>query len=161
MTENIDILLVEPGKAPRPAVVLNTIKAMEDMLHGSVQIGCFLPQKVLLVSREDTSGLLPNRIMPQGEEFVSGSFLLCGIDESCDFVSLTKKQQQAFFSIFEKPSEFMMIDGITYTHPNDAAKRIYGLWDTLKDGESAILTKWGGEGADICKDSGMPEIRVF
>lgn len=161
MTENIDIIIVEPGKAPHKTTVLNTIQAMEHMLGGSVQIGCFLPQKVLLVSREDTAGLLPNRTMPQGEEFVSGPFLLCGIDETCDFVSLTKKQQQAFFSIFEKPSEFMMIDGRTYINPNDAAKRIYGLWDSLKDGESVLLTKWGGACAEICGDSDMPEIRVF
>ena len=161
MTENIDILLVEPGKAPRLAVVLNTIKAMEDMLGGAVKIGCFLAQRVLLVSRENTAGLLPNRIMPQRKGYISGTFLLCGINETGDFASLTKRQQQGFFSIFEKPSEFMTIDSSTYIHPNDAAKHIYGLWENLKDGERAIITKWGGTCAEICGDSDMPEIRVF
>ncbi len=41
MSDSMDILIVEPGKAPRPAVIPNTLDAAEKILCGSVQIGCF------------------------------------------------------------------------------------------------------------------------
>ena len=67
MKQKMDILIVEPGKAPRPAALPdNTLEAVEAVLGGAAQVGCFLPQRVLLVSREDTGGLAPNRCMPGG-----------------------------------------------------------------------------------------------
>ena len=52
MTDMMDILIVEPGKAPRPAQIPNTLEAVEESLGGTVQVGCFLPKRVLLASRE-------------------------------------------------------------------------------------------------------------
>lgn len=112
MTQNMDILIVEPGKAPRPAVIPNTLESVETILGGSVQVGCFLPQRVLLLSREDTNGLAPNRCLPGKTGYVSGTFLLCGIpEEGCLFDSLTPKQQKEFQDIFAAPGEFMMVGG--------------------------------------------------
>lgn len=90
MKQKMDILIVEPGKAPRPAALPdNTLEAVEAVLGGTAQVGCFLPQRVLLISREDAGGLAPNRCMPGGKGFVNGTFLLCGIpEEGCLFDSL-------------------------------------------------------------------------
>ena len=53
MKQKMDILIVEPGKAPRPAALPdNTLEAVEAVLGGAAQVGCFLPQRVLLISRE-------------------------------------------------------------------------------------------------------------
>lgn len=145
MNQNMDILIVEPGKAPRPAVIPNTLDAVETALGGPVQVGCFLPQRVLLISREDTGGLAPNRSLPGKKGYISGTFLLCGIpEEGCLFDSLTPKQQKEFQDIFAAPGEFMMVGGIAYADPDDVADVVYGLWDTLADGETMVLTKWGG-----------------
>lgn len=76
MTQNMDILIVEPGKAPRPAVIPNTLESVETVLGGAVQVGCFLPQKVLLISREDTAGLAPNRCLP-GKKGISAAHSCC------------------------------------------------------------------------------------
>ena len=147
MKQKMDILIVEPGKAPRPAALPdNTLEAVEAVLGGAAQVGCFLPQSVLLISREDTGGLAPNRCMPGGKGFVNGTFLLCGIpEEGCLFDSLTPGQQKEFQELFARPGEFMMVGSETYADPDDVADKVYSLWDTLKDGETVVLTKWGGQ----------------
>lgn len=146
MKQKMDILIVEPGKAPRPAALPdNTLEAVEAVLGGAAQVGCFLPQRVLLISREDTGGLAPNRCMPGGKGFVNGTFLLCGIpEEGCLFDSLTPGQQKEFQELFARPGEFMMVGSETYADPDDVADKVYSLWDTLKNGETVVLTKWGG-----------------
>ena len=46
MKQSMDILIVEPGKAPRPAALPdNTLEAVEAALGGTAQVGCFLPQR--------------------------------------------------------------------------------------------------------------------
>lgn len=147
MKQKMDILIVEPGKAPRPAALPdNTLEAVEAVLGGAAQVGCFLPQRVLLISREDTGGLAPNRCMPGGRGFVNGTFLLCGIpEEGCLFDSLTPGQQKEFQELFARPGEFMMVGSETYADPDDVADKVYSLWDTLKNGETVVLTKWGGQ----------------
>lgn len=147
MKQKMDILIVEPGKAPRPAALPdNTLEAVEAVLGGAAQVGCFLPQRVLLISQEDTGGLAPNRCMPGGKGFVNGTFLLCGIpEEGCLFDSLTPGQQKEFQELFARPGEFMMVGSETYADPDDVADKVYSLWDTLKNGETVVLTKWGGQ----------------
>lgn len=147
MKQKIDILVVEPGKAPRPAALPgNTLEAVEAVLGGTAQIGCFLPQRVLMASREDACGLAPNRCMPGGKGVVSGTFLLCGIpEEGCLFDSLTPRQQKEFQELFAKPGEFMMVGSEVYADPDDVADKVYSLWDTLESGETVVLTKWGGQ----------------
>ena len=147
MKQKMDILIVEPGKVPRPAALPdNTLEAVEAVLGGAAQVGCFLPQRVLLISREDTGGLAPNRCMPGGKGFVNGTFLLCGIpEEGCLFDSLTPGQQKEFQELFARPGEFMMVGSETYADPDDVADKVYSLWDTLKNGETVVLTKWGGQ----------------
>ena len=147
MKQKMDILIVEPGKAPRPAALPdNTLEAVEAVLGGAAQVGCFLPQRVLLISREDTGGLAPNRCMPGGKGFVSGTFLLCGIpEEGCLFDSLTPGQQKEFQELFARPGEFMMVGSEAYADQDDVADKVYGLWDTLGNGETVVLTKWGGQ----------------
>lgn len=144
MNNNINILIVEPGKAPRPAVTANTLEAAERLVGGAVQVGCFLPQRVLLVSRENTEGLPPNRCIPHGNGYISGTFLLCGIPEDgCNFASLTPEQQKEFQDMFAQPGEFMLVGGTAYADPDDVVDMVYGLWDTMQNGETVVLTKWG------------------
>ena len=145
MTDNMNILIVEPGKTPRPAQIPKTLEAMEEALGGTVQIGCFLPQRVFLVSRENPEGQAPNRCMPDRNGYISGPFLLCGIPEDGNsFASLTPGQQAEFQEVFARPGEFMMVGGMVYADPDDVADAVYSLWDSLKDGDTMVLTKWGG-----------------
>ncbi len=150
MIRNMEILVVEPGKAPRLSVIPNTLEAAEEALGGAVQVGCFLPQRVLLISREDSSGLAPNRCLPGGKGCVSGPFLLCGMpEEGCHFDSLPPVRQAEFKKIFEQPGEFMTVGGTVYADPDDAAEAVYQLWDAMRDGDTILLAKWGGTGQGV------------
>lgn len=147
MDQKIEIFIVEPGKTPRIVSMENTMEAAEELLGGTAQVGCFLRQRVLLISRQCQDGMKPNRRMPDGKGCVRGTFLLCGIpEEGCMFDSLTPAQQKEFQAVFEKPGEFMVIGNSIYADPDDAVDAFYNLWDTMKDGESVMLTKWGGQG---------------
>ena len=150
MDQRINILIVRPGEAPGPASVMNTLEAMEEMLGGAAQVGCFLPQKVMLISRQDGEGLKPNRLMPRRKDIIHGPFLLCGISEiGSDFASLTPGQQKEFGDIFAAPGEFMTVGGTAYADPDDAADAVYRLWDTLEDGGTVTLTKWGSRAGNM------------
>lgn len=148
--QKIDVLIVEPGQKPRRVFVENTMEAAEELLGGTAQVGCFLRQRVLLISRQSQEELKPNRRMPDGKGCVRGPFLLCGIpEEGCMFDSLAPRQQTEFQALFDRPGEFMELGGSIYADPDDAVDALYNLWDTMKDGESITLTKWGGRGKGI------------
>lgn len=145
MTKKINILLVEPGAAPRPAQVENTLATFEAVLGGPVELNCFLPQRVLLVSREDAKGLglPPNRRAPRGEDYIAGTFLLCGFEDDA-FQSLTPAQQMEFQSRFAAPGEFMLVGADTVcAAPERLAEETARLWAGMKAGDSVVLTKWG------------------
>lgn len=148
MSKQIEVLMIEPGKPPRQAFIRNTLAAMEEVLDGPIQIGCFLPQRVLLIGREDTKGLTPNRCRPNSKVCISGPFILCAVseDESL-FESLNTPQKAEFERIFANPCEFMTVGDTPYADPDDVADKVYALWDDLKDGESLVLTKWGSRHA--------------
>lgn len=104
MDHKIEIFIVEPGKTPRIVSMENTMEAAEELLGGTAQVGCFLRQRVLLISRQCQDGMKPNRRMPDGKGCVRGTFLLCGIpEEGCMFDSLTPAQQKEFQAVFERP----------------------------------------------------------
>lgn len=145
--EYINILIVEPGKAPRPAAMQNTLEAAERIVGGAVQIGCFLPQRVLMLYQENHDGLMPNRPVPySGGDILYGTFLLCGLPENgINFDSLAPERQKEFQDAFAMPGDFMLVGSTAYVDPDDAADAVYGLWDTMRDGETVVLTKWGGQ----------------
>ncbi len=146
MTKEINVLVVEPGKAPYIRRTLNTLEAFEEIIGGPAEMGCYMPQRVLLVWREDGKkcGLPLNRANPHGGDFIAGTFLLCGFDEDC-FISLTASQQAEFQKYFAQPGEFMMLgSGIVCTSPGELAMSASALWECMKNGESVVMTKWGG-----------------
>ena len=93
MTQEINILVVEPGKAPRPAKVENTLETFAKIVGGPVEAGCYLPQRVMLICQENGKqrGLPPNRANPRAGDYIAGTFLLCGFEDD-SFISLTQRR---------------------------------------------------------------------
>lgn len=154
MAEKINILVVEPGKTPRPAQVENTLDTFTKIVGGAIEAGCYMPQAVLLVYNGEgrEMGLPPNRATPGTRDYIAGTFLLCGIDGP-DFASLTPAQQFEFQELFSKPGEFMLVGSeAVCTTPGELAVISCKLWDRMKGGESIVMTKWGGTGpqTDLC-----------
>ena len=105
MTREIDILVVEPGEAPRPVRVEDTLEAFQQIVGGPIEAGCYLPQRVMLVCNSEGKdlGLMPNRENPaDSRDFIAGTFLLCSF-EGERFASLTPAQQREFQTYFALP----------------------------------------------------------
>ena len=85
MGKQIDVLLVEPGQTPRLLKTENELDAFEKMIGAPVDVGCYLPQRVVLVCRENA----------KHDGYIAGKFLLCGLGED-GFDSLTPAQQLEF-----------------------------------------------------------------
>ena len=146
MAKEINVLIVEAGKAPRPAKVLNTMDTFAEIVGGPVEAGCYLPQRVMLIRNENGKalGLPPNRANPRAEDYIAGTFLLCGF-EGDSFTSLTPAQQVEFQEYFAKPGEFMLIGTETVCgSPGELAMNACKLWESMRNGESVVMTKWGG-----------------
>ena len=105
MPKEIDVLIVEPGKAPRPAKVQRSMEAFSEIVGGPIEAGCYLPQRVLLICNGEgkNMGLPPNRPNPaNSRDTIAGTFLLCSF-EGEHFASLAPTQQQAFRAYFALP----------------------------------------------------------
>ena len=102
MTREIDILVVEPGKAPRRERVVDTLDTFTEIVGGPIEAGCYLPQRVMLICNSEGKNmkLMPNRENPTDSgDFIAGTFLLCGF-EGEHFTSLTPAQQREFEAYF-------------------------------------------------------------
>ena len=101
MSKLIQVLIVEPGKPPRLAKTENTWTAFQHIVGGPIEVGCYLPQQVLLISNADAGliGLPPNRATKPNGEYILGTFLLCGFDDS-GYTSLSEKQRRKFTAYF-------------------------------------------------------------
>ena len=102
MANKINILVVEPGEAPYPAKVEDTLEAFQQIVGGPIEAGCYLPQRVMLVCNSEgkNMGLMPNRENPTDSgDFIAGTFLLCSF-EGEHFASLTPAQQREFEAYF-------------------------------------------------------------
>ncbi len=112
MAQKISVLLVEPEKAPRLARVEDTLESFQKIVGGPVEAGCYLPQRVMLIRREDGRGLPPNRANPANSgDTIFGTFLLCGFDDDA-YISLTAAQQAEFQACFALPGEADGGDGV-------------------------------------------------
>ena len=83
MDQKINVLIVEPGKDPRPAAVEDALEVFQQIVGGPIEAGCYLPQRVMLVCNGAGKhmGLPPNRPNPNdGKDTICGPFLLCSFD---------------------------------------------------------------------------------
>ena len=106
MAKEITILIVEPGKQPRLARTENTWTAFQHIVGGPIDIGCYLPQRVMLISNAEGSeaGLPPNRAIRPNGEVIAGTFLLCSFEDN-SYTSLNAGQQAEFTRYFSEPDE--------------------------------------------------------
>jgi len=107
MAKKIDILVVEPGKAPYPAEAEDNLEAFQKIVGGPIEAGCYLPQRVMLICNGEGKNmrLMPNRENPtDSRDFIAGTFLLCSF-EGEHFASLTTAQRKEFEEYFALPDE--------------------------------------------------------
>ena len=109
MNENeITVLKVEPGKAPAQITIPNTLKAMQELVGGHIEIVDF--QGACLVCNEEGKllGLEPNRRV--GQDVITGTFFLANSDLEGNLCSLSQEDLVHFQQQFAQPEALTQKD---------------------------------------------------
>ena len=112
------ILLVEPGKTPVLKEIDGSLKSMQEIVGGTIQVLYPFAEPVALVCNDEGKllGLPLNRALRDEKgriyDIVAGTFFLCGAPEGSDrFESLTEEQHSNFYEYFHKADVFLNSDG--------------------------------------------------
>jgi hypothetical protein len=108
-TKMLKALKIEPGKAPERIELADTLKAMQNIVGGNIELA-MLDEIVCLVCNEEGKllGLEYNRSV--GDDIIAGTFFLVGDDGEGDFCSLTEEQFRQYESVFAQPEVFHTAD---------------------------------------------------
>ena len=102
--DSIQVLKIEPGKAPEAVTIPNTLKAMQQMVGWYIEV---IPlDDICLVCNEEGKlvGLPGNRRL--GNDVIAGTFFLAGDTPDGDFCSLTQEQADRWSRHFTQPETF-------------------------------------------------------
>ena len=100
----IQVLKVEPGKAQKVVTIPNTLKAMQQMVGGYIEV---IPMEdVCLVCNEEGKlmGLPGSRRL--GDDIIAGTFFLARDTLDGGFCSLTQEQIDRWGRHFAQPESF-------------------------------------------------------
>ena len=115
----MQILVVEPGKAPKSRNISGSLKEMQSIVGGYIQtIYPFDEPDVALVCNDEGKimNLSANRGLRGSDgqiyDIVCGTFFLCGAPADCDhFTSLTPEQIVRYEKRFHIPEAFIGSNG--------------------------------------------------
>lgn len=111
MTHAIHVLLLEPGKVAKPALVNNTLEDMQRLVGGHIE-ALSLPGGGQLICNEDGKFLtLPQNRALKDEagkvvDVLVGTCFICGAKDG-EFISLTPDQMKQFKKEFQYPQKFV------------------------------------------------------
>ena len=107
------ILLVEPGRVPRPAEIGDSLEDMQTVVGGHIQAVYPFEEPVALICNEEGKclGLPLNRVLrlDSGEiyDVIAGTFFLCAAPLDSDrFASLTEEQIARYAERFHAIERF-------------------------------------------------------
>ena len=100
------ILIVEPGRAPRPEEIEHNLHVMQDIVGGSIQAVHPWQEAVALVCNDEGKLLnLPYNRVLENYDIISGTFFICGV-KGADFTSLTETQLKKYTKMVKYPERF-------------------------------------------------------
>lgn len=112
----MNVLMVEPGKAPYETEISDGLEAMQAAVGGNIQAVYPYEDLVGLVCNEEgkLEGLPLNRALrtEDGEiyDIIAGNFFICGLGEE-NFCSLSPELAEKFKEEFKYPEKFVRIAG--------------------------------------------------
>ena len=112
----MNVLMVEPGKAPHETQIGDDLQSMQALVGGYIQAVYPFEQPVALVCRESgkLDGLTLNRALRDSDgdiyDIIAGTFFIAGLGES-DFTDLPHELAEQFAERFRQPEMFMRVDG--------------------------------------------------
>ena len=112
----MNVLMVEPGKAPHETQIGDDLQSMQALFGGYLEAVYPFEQPVALVCRESgkLDGLTLNRALRDSDgdiyDIIAGTFFIAGLGES-DFTDLPHELAEQFAERFRQPEMFMRVDG--------------------------------------------------
>ena len=112
----MNVLMVEPGKAPYETQIGDDLQSMQALVGGYLEAVYPFERPVALVCRESgkLDGLTLNRALRDADgdiyDIVAGRFFIVGLGES-DFTDLPHELAEQFAEHFRQPEMFMRVDG--------------------------------------------------
>ena len=120
----MNVLMVEPGKAPYEMQIGDDLQSMQALVGGYIQAVYPFEQPVALVCCESgkLDGLPLNRALRDADgdiyDIVAGNFFIVGLGES-DFTDLPRELAGQFAEQFRQPEIFMRVNGKIIAAPMD------------------------------------------
>ena len=114
MRDEITVLKVEPGKPPEVVSMANTLRAMQEMVGGYIEIVPLDDACLVCNDEGKLLGLPFNRALRDERgatyDVVAGTFFLCSASWDSDtFGSLSEDQVQEYMERFRHPELFIKI----------------------------------------------------
>lgn len=118
----MNVLLIEPEKAPREAEIGSGLKAMQDVVGGMIEAVYPYDDLVALVCNEEGKliGLPLNRKI-EDYDIIAGTFFICGLSED-NFASLPPDLMEKYKEKFAQPEMFMRLGRHIIAVPMEPAK---------------------------------------
>ena len=103
----MDVLIVEPEKAPRMASIIGDLNSLQQVVGGFIEAVYPYDDPVAIVCHEEGKliGLPLNRKL-EDYDIIAGTFIVCGLGEE-DFDSLTPELAEKYRDKFADPEIFM------------------------------------------------------
>ena len=108
----MNVLMVEPGKAPYETQIGSDLHSMQQAVGGDIQAVCPYEEPVALICNEEgvRDGLPLNRALRDSDgdiyDIVAGNFFIVGLGES-DFTDLPHELAERFAEQFRQPELFL------------------------------------------------------
>ena len=103
----MDVLIVEPEKAPRMASITGDLNSLQQVVGGYIEAVYPYDDPVAIVCHEEGKliGLPLNRKL-EDYDIIAGTFIVCGLGEE-DFDSLSPELAEKYRKKFADPEIFM------------------------------------------------------
>ncbi len=107
MTEQIRVLLVEPGEKPVLRTVPHTLENLQKLVGGDLQAVYPWEDNVALVCSDTgkIDGLAPNRML-EDYDIICGTFFICGLSPE-NFADISDDMAEKYAQKFHYPELFM------------------------------------------------------
>lgn len=118
----MNVLLVEPGEAPREVKIGDDLKSMQDVVGGLIEAVYPYEDPVALVCNEEgkLNGLPLNRKL-EDYDIIAGTFFICGLSED-NFDSLPPDLMAKYKNKFAQPEQFVRLGNHIIAVPMEPAK---------------------------------------
>ena len=118
----MNVLMVEPGKAPYETQIGDDLQSMQAAVGGYIQAVYPYEEPVALICNEDgkMNGLPLNRALRDSDgavyDIIAGNFFIAGLGQN-DFTDLPHDLAEQFAEQFRQPEVFMRVGGKIVTAP--------------------------------------------